>query len=185
MIKTTGHKAALAAAAVLALGACATSTTYAPANERSAYGFSEQRIENDRFRITFRGNSSTTRETVETYLLYRAAELTLENGYDHFVVVEDETERSTSYRGTTDPFGYGPGGAFGYYGFGRPFPYYGYGYRWGPGASDFDIRERNRYSTIAYIVMGRGAKPEGEVAAYDARQVQTNLGPTIVRPDQS
>ena len=44
------------------------------------YGFSEQRIEDDRYRITFRGNSSTSRETVENSLLYRAAELTVQTG---------------------------------------------------------------------------------------------------------
>ena len=66
------------AAAALVLGACATSTPYAPMDGR--YGYAEQRIETNRYRVVFHGNSSTTRETVEAFLLYRAAELTLEMG---------------------------------------------------------------------------------------------------------
>ena len=71
--------------------ACATATPYQPAVS-DRYGFEEQRIESNRVRITFRGNSVTDRETVETYLLYRAAELTLQNGQDYFIVANRDTE---------------------------------------------------------------------------------------------
>ena len=84
------------------LAACATSTLYEPVGS-TGYGFAEQKIEDDRYRILFKGNSLTDRETVETYLLYRAAEITVENGYDYFTVVEDETERRTTYTGTGGP----------------------------------------------------------------------------------
>ena len=184
MNKTTGRRAALAGAGVLALGACATSTPYAPA-EGSGYGFTDQKIENDRYRITFRGNSSTQRDTVETYLLYRAAELTLQNGFDYFVVVEDDTEETTNYTGTSSLglTGYGPG-FYNYYGYGRAFPYYGFGYPWGPGFGDFDLRERNRYTAIAYVVMGNGQKPQDTLTAYDAQEVVNNLGPVIRTAEQ-
>ena len=66
------------AAAALLIAACATSTPYGPAENGKGYGFSDQRIESNRYRITFRGNSVTSRETVENALLYRAAELTVE-----------------------------------------------------------------------------------------------------------
>ena len=49
-------------------------------------GFSEQQIEDNRYPVQFAGNCLTDRKTVETYLLYRAAELTRQNGYDHFRV---------------------------------------------------------------------------------------------------
>jgi len=66
----------LVAASALTLAACATATPYQPASEPGGYdGFSQQMIENDRARITFGGNSLTNRETVENYLLYRAAEI--------------------------------------------------------------------------------------------------------------
>lgn len=161
----------------IALSACETSTPYAPAEDRQGYGFTEQQIEDNRFRITFRGNSLTDRETVEDYLLFRAAEVTLEQGYDYFVVVEDDTEKTTTYTGV------GPRSGFAYYGRGRPFPYYGYGYRWGPGYDADYVTERNRYSALAYIVMYKGEKPSDRPTAYDARQVVENLEPRIIRPE--
>src|SRR5690242_8307434 len=81
------------------LTACATPTPYHPAVS-DRYGFEEQRIESNRVRITFRGNSVTDRETVETYLLYRAAELTLQNGQDYFIVANRDTEEHSQLRST-------------------------------------------------------------------------------------
>lgn len=161
--------------AVAGLAACATPTPFQPADS-SGYGFADQRIESDRYRISFRGNSLTKREQVETALLLRAAEVTLENGYDHFIIVSDETEKTTETR-VTD---LGPRyGAFGYYGFG-PFPYYTRGYPWGWVGSDVSVRESQRYSAVAYIVLGRGPKPD-ELTAYDAREVQQNLSGAVFR----
>ena len=182
MIKTRWQKAALAGAATLALAACATETPYTSAAE-SGYGFTEQKIEDGRYRITFRGNSLTDRETVENYLLFRAAELTVDTGHDWFVITEDDTERTTQYRGTAaDPFG--PFGRYNFYGRGRAFPYYGFGYPWGPGFADVDLRASNRYTAIAYVKMGRGEKPQDEYAAYDARSVMDNIGPRIRRAER-
>lgn len=171
-----------------ALAACATSTPYVPAAEGNGYGFSEQRIESNRYRVMFRGNSSTEREIVETYLLYRAAELTLVNGFDYFVVVENDTETRTSFSTT----GFGAGGFgnpafFGRYrgaGFGRfgAFPYYAYGFGWG---SQFDTytREITRYSAVAFITMHRGAKPDDNPQAFTAREVADNLRGAVINPD--
>ncbi|MCI5047352.1 MAG: hypothetical protein MRY59_07605 [Aquisalinus sp.] len=167
-------KTVLAGLGISLLAACATETPYAPRGEGSGYGYSEQSIESNRYRVTFRGNSTTSRETVENYLLYRSAELTIQKGFDYFVVVEDETERTTRYSGTTYP-------GLAYYGRGRPFPYYGYGYPWG-GFNDFDIRESNRYTAIAYILMYKGQKPR-QANAYTAREVVDNLSRFVVRPE--
>ena len=78
------RKLLVAAAIVttLATAACQSGPTpYQPGAGRDL-GYTESRIENDRYRIAFKGNSLTDRETVENYMLYRAAELTLQNGYD-------------------------------------------------------------------------------------------------------
>lgn len=161
------------------LAACATPTPFEPAGS-GRYGFADQRIEENRYRISFRGNSLTTREQVETALLLRAAEVTLENGYDHFIVVSDATEKERELR-ITD---LGPRyGAFGYYGFG-PFPYYARGYPWAFYGGDTDVRESLRYTAIAYIVLGRGPKPEGQLTAYDAREVRSNLSDAVFRREQ-
>ena len=116
--------AGLLATAVLA--ACATATPYQPATD--GYGYAEQRIENNRFRIVFNGNSETPRQTVETYLLYRAAELTLQSGYDYFVFASDSTDSSTRYLqsfsgyGGWGPYYWGPRSAFGGFGASTSMP---------------------------------------------------------------
>ena len=81
-------------ASLAVLGGCATPTPYQAADE-AGRGFTETRIESNRYRISFEGNSLTDRETVETYLLYRAAELTVESGYDYFTVVNRATDEDT------------------------------------------------------------------------------------------
>jgi hypothetical protein len=184
--------AAIAALGVL-LTACATATPYqpnVPGNSASG-GYSEIRVEANRFRVTFSGNSLTSRETVESYLLYRAAELTTAQGFDWFAAADRRTERTTNYRVDADPFY--SSSYYGRYGWGwRPYwSYYGgpYGWRsWDPWgydpfwANSMDVRQINRYEATAEIVMGRGPKPAGDPSAFDAREVLTNLGPAIVRP---
>ncbi len=166
--------------AALILAACASSTPYGPAQGARGYGFSEQRIEEGRYRITFRGNSLTSRETVENSLLYRAAELTVELGYDYFIVVENDTETQTSYSGSSYPAFYGR------YGYGYPFyrsyysfPYYAYGFGWGY-PYDTYMREVTRYSAVAFVTMHQGEKPADNPRAFNARDVMANLGPVVL-----
>ncbi|MDP2116333.1 MAG: hypothetical protein Q8J71_02930, partial [Brevundimonas sp.] len=96
----------LAATAALALSACATATPYGPAGVDSRFGYSEQRVEADRFRISFAGNSVTSREQVEMALLLRAAEVTAQSGYDWFATVNRATDRDVRLQATPDPFYY-------------------------------------------------------------------------------
>jgi hypothetical protein len=178
---------AFAALAALSLAACATSTPYGPATSKNPYGFTDQKIEDGRYRIVFRGNSSTNRETVETYLLYRAAELTIENGFDYFVVTEQDTETSRRYSTTANPAFFGRY----YYGYGPyccAFPYYAYGWGWGaPFGPDLDYstREITRYSAVAFIKMFKGQKPADDPQAFDARSVVENLRAYVVAPPAS
>ncbi|HXI87110.1 MAG TPA: hypothetical protein VNH64_06600 [Parvularculaceae bacterium] len=175
------RKSAMAAIAALALAACVSATPYQPASQGRGYGFSEQQIEQNRYRITFRGNSSTTREMVENALLYRAAELTVQNGYDYFLVEERNTEANKSYSTEAYPAFYG------HYGFGHPgfccaFPYYAFGWGWAP--YDSYTREYTRYSAVAYVVMMKGQKPTENPQAFDAREVMKNLGPLVIGGEQ-
>jgi hypothetical protein len=177
--------------AVLALGllasACTTPTPYqplgSPGSERG--GYSDQQLEQNRYRVTFTGNSMTSRETVETYLLYRAAELTLRNGYDWFVMADRATERhSRTY--VDQPFGPGPWGYWGptwrYYG--RGFGWRSWDPFWGDPFwdSQVNVQTIDRYEASAEIVMGRGPKPADNVRAFDAHQVISNLQSRIVTP---
>jgi len=103
----------LVAASALTLVACATATPYQEASEPGGYdGFSQQLIENDRARISFGGNSLTKRETVENYLLYRAAEVAVERGYQTFTLQERDVEQKSRTRVSPGLSGYDP--YFGY-----------------------------------------------------------------------
>ncbi len=172
-----------AAAAALTLSACATATPYAPAGFNGQRGgYAEQRLETDRYRVSFAGNSVTSREQVEMSLLLRAAEITVENGYDWFSTVERATDRDVRYQAYPDPF-YRPYSPF----WGPSWRYYHRGLwsRWNDpfwGRNDIDVREIDRFEANAEIVLGRGAKPAGDPNAFDAREVIANVGGRVTRP---
>jgi len=167
------------AAAALALSACASSTPYQPADNYGK-GFREQKLEGNRYRVTFEGNSLTDLETVGNYLLFRAAEVTVQRGFDYFVVADRKLDEETYTRYYYNNFGY----PFGFYhtGFGGPFWGPGF-YGAGAGVGDGFARERTSYTAIADIVMFEGDKSPTDIAAYDAREVMNNLRATIVRPN--
>lgn len=154
--------------ALALLGACAGPTPYQPAVD--GYGYADRRIEANRFRVTFLGNGATPRATVDDYLLYRAAEITLASGNDYFVVAGRETE----------PI---PEGGYG----GYPVVVPGYG--WYGSSSGvalglsvpFGGGPSTRYRAIADILVFNGTKPGDDPLAYDAREVRAWLGPGIVR----
>ncbi|MCC7266355.1 MAG: hypothetical protein IT546_03330 [Caulobacteraceae bacterium] len=190
-LRTAATIAALAVAA--GLSACATATPYQPniRGQQVSGGFSETQLEPDRFRVNFAGNSLTSRETVEGYLLFRAAELTVAEGYDYFVIVDRDTDRKTRTYVEPDPFYrpyWGPG--LGYW---RPhWRYYGVRYggwrSWDPWYGDpfwgdrVDVRTVDKYEASAEIQMHRGAKPEGDPRAFDARAVMDSLRPRLQLP---
>ncbi|WP_313670421.1 CC0125/CC1285 family lipoprotein [Sandarakinorhabdus sp.] len=182
-------------AAALVLAGCATSgsTPYQPASSANAVqgGYSEVRLAEDRYSVTFAGNRLTSREQVEASLLYRSAELTLQRGYDWFVIVDKETERQVERQAGIDPLYdpwfrrdylywrpywryYGPGMGWNYW-----YPYYGDPF-W---ADRFRDRTVERFEATAEIRMGRGAMPATDVRAFDARDVIGRLGPQV-RPPQ-
>ena len=188
---------AVAAVALLAglTAGCMTPTAYAPATGQgfSRQGYSEHQIEADRWAVTFAGNSLTGKDTVEKYLLFRAAELTLQQGGDYFVMANRDTDQQT--RTYTTP---GFGGGFGGYGglgggyWGPSWRFYGhygrgFGWRhwdpfWGdPWGNDFDVQTVQKYEATAEIVIGHGPKP-ADIHAFDARDVIDHLRPSIATP---
>ena len=185
---------AAALALAVTLSACETATPYQPnvPGQATSGGYSEQRLEAKRWRVTFTGNTMTSRATVEGYLLFRAAELTLQNGDDWFEMVDRNTERNARTYVEPDPLyrpWYGPG--FGYW---RPSWRYrtrGFGWRtWDPfwgdpfWADHVDVATVQSFEATAEIVTHKGAKPEGDRRAFDAHAVAANLQPRIQYPEQ-
>ena len=207
MLMKPGRKVALAALATgaLLLAGCATETTYRPATGQgfSRTGYSDRQVEPGRFLVSFAGNSVTSRDTVERYLFFRAAELTLQNGYDYYLMADRDTNLQSRTYSTP-----GIGGGFGYGGFGGywgpSWRYYGRGFGWrnwspyggfgggfgggyggfggGPWGNDFDIRTIDRYEATAEIVMRKGPIPRDNIRAFDARKVVDSIGPSVVLP---
>jgi hypothetical protein len=56
-------------------------------------GYTDTQLDDRTFSVEFRGNTATSRQAVETSLLYRCAELTATAGYDYFVILRNDTER--------------------------------------------------------------------------------------------
>lgn len=158
---------ALLSLLALTLSACATLTPYQPMHD--GHGYSEQRLEADRYRVTVAGSTATPRQTVENYLLYRAAELTLAANFDYFVLRDQSIQVDN---------GNGPGVSLGIGGFGfGSSSGVGLGVGVGSGGND-----KQAYKAQAEVVMKAGAKPADDPAAFDARAIQANLGPMIVTP---
>ena len=174
------------------LTSCMTATPYQPdiAGQKISGGYSETRITENRYQLNFAGNTLTSRDRVEGYLLYRAAELTLEKGYDWFEINDRLTERDVRTYVAPDPF-YEPyyGSLYGYW---RPhWRYYrpsGGWYWWHPEwgspfwADRIDMRTVEKFEAHADIEMFNGPVPLNNQRAFDARQVINQLEPTIERP---
>jgi len=184
-----GTAVAALASAMLVVAGCATETAYRPATgsgfERA--GYSDRMIEPNRFMVSFAGNSYTSRDTVERYLLYRSAELTVQQGYDYFILSDRNTDKRTRTYATPSIAG-GPYG-YGYWGPSWRYRGRGFGWRsWDPFWGDpffdrsIDVQTIDKYEASAEIVLGHGPKPANNVRAFDAREVMRNLGPTIVTP---
>jgi len=187
------YRLSIAAGLALLLGGCATtSTPYQPvsASNRVSGGYSEVRLEADRYRVTFSGNMFTSRDKVEGYLLYRAAELTIQQGYDWFVIRQRETEHRVERRVEPDPMyrpWYGPT-----YGYWQPqWRYYDPmdGWRnWHPYSGDpfwadgMDVTTVEQFEATAEIKMRRGEMPKTNRSAFDARDVLQRLGSSVERP---
>jgi len=191
----TSAVAIAAVALCLGLAACETATPYQPnvPGQATSGGYSENRLEPNRWRVNFVGNTMTSRETVEGYLLFRAAELTLQNGDDWFEMVDRDTERNARTYVEPDPLyhpWYGPG--FGYW---RPSWRYrtrGFGWHtWDPFWGDpfwadrVDVTTVQNFEATAEIVTHKGAKPPGDPRAFDARAVVDNLRPRIQYPGKA
>jgi hypothetical protein len=143
--------------AAFALAACATAvgTAYAPADSKG-YGYRETKIESDRYRVSFAGDGATPRAVVEDYALLRAAELADANGYDWFRVVGRDLD--VSDRGGVG-LGLGVGGVS--YGSSSAVGV-------GVGGDVGNVGGRRYFTARLEVLMGKGAKPEGE-DVYDAR----------------
>jgi hypothetical protein len=156
---------------VACLYACGSSSPYVAADNSRDFGYSESPITDNRYRVAYKGDVTTTSDEVKDMALLRAAEITLRNDYEWFRVLSQETQqdstetpvattrnsetqqvfRDCGRRGCTTTI----------------TPAY-------TGADIVAIREQDRYTTSIEIVMGDGDL-EDPTAAYDAAELRRSL----------
>jgi hypothetical protein len=168
--------AGLALVGVLGLAACETygPTPYQPATQ-GMKGYSEDKIEADRYRIMFKGNTLTNKDTVETYMLYRAAELTLQSGFDTFTIAHRDTDKQSRTRVT--------GGYYSAFSYSYFSPRRGWFYDYDPFFDRPQYEQVTQYEASAEIVMSKGPKGSNP-ESFDAHDVSANLGPKVARAPQ-
>lgn len=86
--------AAIGLATVLLAGCV---TTYQPRGATG--GFEDRPVGENRYYVEFYGNGNTTRDTVMAYWLHRCAELTVQKGFDHFVLISKTPPPGASLHG--------------------------------------------------------------------------------------
>lgn len=160
--------------------ACTTQPLYSPAARPDGSGYWETRLTENRYRVTFTGRNATASETVKDYALLRAAELTIDNGFDWFQVVERENDgRVIDHSEPRVSVGVGIGGGRGCGGFGCGV----IGSRWYTGVLVNPVSYAGHYQTSLEILMGKG-EPEDPNKVYDARELAKNLRESLkVLPD--
>jgi len=77
--------------AALTLGACASSPQYVAADDASDFGHYSTKLADNRYRVVYNGNDRIDLNKTKDYALLRAAELTLQEGYSWFEVVDRAT----------------------------------------------------------------------------------------------
>jgi hypothetical protein len=118
-------------------------------------GYSETQIQKDVFQVSYKCNDATTYDFMKGLLAYRCAEITLQNGYDYFIVIEEKDIT------TEDFWGMAPGGKRRY---------------------DASLQTVNAPGATVLIKLKHGKKPEEDMKAFDAREILTHVGPKIRQP---
>ena len=161
---------ALLLTSLLILSACETATAYGPAAPQGRVsGFWDQRIEQHRFRVAYRGGDGAPAAQVEDYALLHAADVTVSNGDEWFQIVQ---RYGSAAQGASSSVSFGIGGAS----FGR-----GGGSSYGVGYG-FPVSGGPQLTNNLEIVTGRGAAPQG---AYHAHDVQQSIRPRLPSAPQA
>jgi hypothetical protein len=80
-LQRSNNEKIVATAAFLILSGCATQY----GKYGIAGGYEDSRIDENTFSISVSNNGFTNQQTTSMHAMYRAAELTVENGYDYFL----------------------------------------------------------------------------------------------------
>lgn len=160
----------------LCLLACSTPTPYQAdlGDVRVAGGYSEERLGEARYRVTFSATIATPRSRLEAYLARRAAELTLREGYEWFTLSAPRYEQGMyAYNAPDNRYSVRHGGGY------DEWRSYWRFFRFGLGWQRYDgdpfwwqkdqARSSRRIEVHAEVTMGRGAPSQGSAGIFRAR----------------
>lgn len=158
-------------ASALFAGCAAGPTSYGPASA-GGLGFGSQKIQNDRFQVSFTGK---TADEARSLVLLRAAELTLANGYDHFKVIGSDTRgdsRGGSPISSSVGVGIGSGG------------YRGTRTNVGLGIGIADVAQAfgNDRVTASMEIITRNGSASNDPSIYDAQSIVDSIRPSVYTP---
>ncbi len=142
----------IVALAALTMAGCATGAygpTYGPARSSNDSGYSEYRLDDNRYRVQYRIENANN-QLAQDWALRRAAEVTLNQRYDWFQIIsrnnmfrDDDFTRYEPYRSYNDNF------------YDRP---------------RFDSRYDDNAVVTIEVIMGNNPPPRG-ASVYEARRV--------------
>jgi hypothetical protein len=157
---------------LLVLGAFGCATPYQQSGFRG--GYQDAQIDSNTASVTFHGNAYTSKQRVQLALMYRCAQVTLQDGFDYFLIVNSDTEAkqgihqtAVQYVSNTSGSAMGMGNmAFGSaMTTGTYYPVHTY--------------TTTKFGSEAVIKMFKGQKPQDDPNAFDAHDVVAHLGPDM------
>ena len=148
------------------LSACSSSPEYRAA-KNNGYGYQESVLNQDKIRVHFKTRSDNKLKAID-YTFLRAAELTVQQNYDWFIV----TSRDVLVDGKNQPSssvhtGFGTRRDCGFYGCSsQPSTHLGIGINLGDKGQEIE--------SILEIKLGKGIRPENQ-ESYEAREIIKNM----------
>ena len=133
-------------------------------------GYTDMKVQDNIYRVTFKGNAYASEERASDFALLRCAELTLENGYKYFVPLQEKSYvKEESY---TEPVTAQTTGNVNMYGNSN----YAYGSFQGTTSYYGGNTHHFRKPRTTYTIACFKEKPENvPVMVYDAEQIKTNV----------
>lgn len=133
-------------------------------------GYTDTKIQDDIFKVNFRGNSYCGLDRAENFALLRCAEVVLENGYKYFVIVDEKSlTRTGSYTTPVTAQTYGTANVYG-----------GSGYAHGSYSGTTHYSGGQTYAFhkpgTSYTIKCFKEKPtDVAVLVYDSEQIKNNI----------
>ncbi|MDJ0921909.1 MAG: hypothetical protein QNI84_12345 [Henriciella sp.] len=157
-------KAILAISVIIGLAACATPTPYRALED--GYGYSEEKLDDDRYRVSFHGNADTSQTLANDYLMLRMADLTLENRKAYFTVEEQGTDCFITIRTSPDST------CTVHRAYTNPYPYYEFETE---RRGLFQTGPKREYDAIAFFRMTDEAPDAVSTTTFSAEDVTQQL----------